>query len=152
VHTTPAYVTVTDAAGRVLFRRLATAAEVEEAIQIAQAADAEAENVLKRIAKDRDKVVAAEAQRAQLDTTQVQVVESTVPQASAETEELVETKGDLPEYEGESDFPDFVEGSAPVPHKPIKAKADDNAFDAFSAFGDTELDFLDALSEDKGKK
>ena len=50
----PAYVTVTDAAGRVLFRRLATEAEVEEARQIAKDADAEAHSVLLAIAKDRE--------------------------------------------------------------------------------------------------
>ena len=50
----PAYVTVTDAAGRVLFRRPATEAEIEEARQIAGDADAEAHAVLKAIAKDRE--------------------------------------------------------------------------------------------------
>ena len=50
----PAYVTVTDAAGRVLFRRAATPAEVEEAIQVAKAAEVEAAGVLKRIAKKRE--------------------------------------------------------------------------------------------------
>lgn len=141
----PAYVTVTDAAGRVLFRRLATAAEVEEAIQIAKSADAEAENVLKRMAKDRDKVVAAEQQRAKLEETQIQVVESQA-EGPPETAPL-ETKGELPEYEGESDFPDFVESSASTKHMP-KQKTET---DAFTAFGDTELDFLSALDEEKGK-
>ena len=46
--------TVTDAAGRVLFRRAATPAEVEEAIQVAKAAEVEAAAVLKRIAKKRE--------------------------------------------------------------------------------------------------
>lgn len=50
----PAYVTVTDAAGRVLFRRAATPAEVEEAIQVAKTAETEAAGVLKRIAKKRE--------------------------------------------------------------------------------------------------
>ena len=50
----PAYVTVTDAAGRVLFRRPATESEIEEARQIAQDADAEAHGVLKAIAKERE--------------------------------------------------------------------------------------------------
>lgn len=54
----PAYVTVTDAAGRVLFRRLATAAEIEEARQIAKDADAEAHAVLAQIAKDRQNTAA----------------------------------------------------------------------------------------------
>jgi len=53
----PAYVTVTDAAGRVLFRRAATQAEIEEAIAVAQAADAEAEAALKRIAGRRTQVL-----------------------------------------------------------------------------------------------
>lgn len=52
--TPPAYVTVTDAAGRVLFRRPATEAEIEEARQIAKSADAEANAVLKMIAKERE--------------------------------------------------------------------------------------------------
>jgi hypothetical protein len=52
--TPPAYVTVTDAAGRVLFRRPATEAEIEEARQIAKSADAEAQSVLKAIAKERE--------------------------------------------------------------------------------------------------
>lgn len=52
--TPPAYVTVTDAAGRVLFRRPATEAEIEEARQIAKAADAEAHALLKSIAKERE--------------------------------------------------------------------------------------------------
>jgi len=67
--TPPAYVTVTDAAGRVLFRRPATEAEVEEARHIAKEADGEAQAVLKAIAKDREhahlpppKVEAAEAE------------------------------------------------------------------------------------------
>jgi hypothetical protein len=48
-----AYVTVTDAAGRVLFRRLATPAEIEEAMRVASDADAEAEASLRRIAAER---------------------------------------------------------------------------------------------------
>ncbi|MBV8149939.1 MAG: hypothetical protein JOY59_00150 [Candidatus Eremiobacteraeota bacterium] len=60
----PAYVTVTDASGRVLFRRPATQAEVEEAIQIAGAANAEAEEVLKRIASERQAALAAMPQLA----------------------------------------------------------------------------------------
>jgi hypothetical protein len=52
--TPPAYVTVTDAAGRVLFRRPATEAEIEEARHIAKSADAEAHSVLQAIAKERE--------------------------------------------------------------------------------------------------
>jgi hypothetical protein len=144
----PAYVTVTDAAGRVLFRRLATASEVEEAIQIARAADQEAENVLKRIAKDRDKILAAQAQRAKIDAAsapEIQVVEAGIVEAP--DEEPLETKGHLPEYEGESDFPDFVERSAPMHDQPKLNKETD----AFTAFGDDELGFLSALDEEKGK-
>ncbi len=145
----PAYVTVTDAAGRVLFRRLATAAEVEEAIQIAKAADGEAENVLKRIAKDRDKILAAQALRAKADAQadpDIQVVEAGVVEAPAS--EFLETKGHLPEFEGESDFPDFVERSAPMLDQPNKKEDTD----AFTAFGDDELGFLSALDEEKGKR
>ena len=54
----PAFVTVTDAAGRVLFRRPATQAEIDEAIAVADAADAEAVAALKRIAKVRTQVLA----------------------------------------------------------------------------------------------
>ena len=57
----PAYVTVTDAAGRVLFRRAATQAEIEEAMQVADSADAEAQAVLKRIAEEREQALAAAA-------------------------------------------------------------------------------------------
>jgi hypothetical protein len=53
------YVTVTDAAGRVLFRRPATQAEIEEAMQVADAADSEAEAGLKRIAAEREANLAA---------------------------------------------------------------------------------------------
>ena len=146
----PAYVTVTDAAGRVLFRRLATAAEVEEAIQIAKAADGEAENVLKRIAKDRDKILAAQALRAKADAKadpEIQVVEAGIIEAP--DTEVLETKGHLPEFEGESDFPDFVERSAPMLDLPNNKKEDN---DAFTAFGDDELGFLSALDEEKGKR
>lgn len=101
----PAYVTVTDAAGRVLFRRLATDAEVEEAIQIAKAADVEAESVLKRIAKDRDKVLAVQARRAQTEAKkepETQVIEHPKPAAAAP---IVEETDDLPAFSSETDFP-----------------------------------------------
>ncbi|HEY1729195.1 MAG TPA: hypothetical protein VGG22_12525 [Candidatus Baltobacteraceae bacterium] len=145
----PAYVTVTDAAGRVLFRRLATAAEIEEAIQIARAADGEAEQVLKRIAKDRDKVLSAQAKRAQAEADAkaepvIQVVEAGV--VTEPQDEPFMTTEHLPEFEGDSTFPDFVESSAPIHQEPKEGK------DAFTAFGDDELDFLGALDEEKGKR
>ena len=48
-----AYITVTDAAGRVLFRRAATPHEVEDALRSADTAQAEGEAAMERIAYDR---------------------------------------------------------------------------------------------------
>lgn len=48
-----AYITVTDAAGRVLFRRAATAGEVEDALRSADVADGEGEAAMDRIAQER---------------------------------------------------------------------------------------------------
>jgi hypothetical protein len=48
-----AYITVTDAAGRVLFRRAATALEVNDALRSAGMAQAEGEAAMDRIAYDR---------------------------------------------------------------------------------------------------
>jgi hypothetical protein len=48
-----AYITVTDAAGRVLFRRAATPREVEDALRSADTADSEGEAAMDRIAYDR---------------------------------------------------------------------------------------------------
>lgn len=48
-----AYITVTDAAGRVLFRRAATPHEVDDALRSADAASAEGEAAMDRIAYDR---------------------------------------------------------------------------------------------------
>jgi hypothetical protein len=48
-----AYITVTDAAGRVLFRRAATSREVEDALRSADTADAEGEAAMDRIAYER---------------------------------------------------------------------------------------------------
>jgi hypothetical protein len=48
-----AYITVTDAAGRVLFRRAATAGEVEDALRSADVADSEGEAAMDRIAEER---------------------------------------------------------------------------------------------------
>jgi hypothetical protein len=48
-----AYITVTDAAGRVLFRRTATPNEVTDALRSADAAQAEAEAAMDRISYDR---------------------------------------------------------------------------------------------------
>jgi hypothetical protein len=143
----PAYVTVTDAAGRVLFRRLATEAEVQEAIQIAKAADGEAESVLKRIAKDRDKVLAVQARRAQTEgkkEPEPQVIEHQAPAAAAP---IVEETDELPAFSSETDFPDFVETSASMPEQP---KTNEET-DAFTAFGDGDFNSLSWGDEDKGK-
>lgn len=48
-----AYITVTDAAGRVLFRRPATANEVQDALRSADTADFEGEAAMDRIAQQR---------------------------------------------------------------------------------------------------
>ena len=48
-----AYITVTDAAGRVLFRRAATPNEVTDALRSADTAQAEAEAAMDRISYDR---------------------------------------------------------------------------------------------------
>jgi hypothetical protein len=48
-----AYITVTDAAGRVLFRRAATPHEVEDALRSADLAQAEGEATMDRIAYER---------------------------------------------------------------------------------------------------
>jgi hypothetical protein len=48
-----AYITVTDAAGRVLFRRAATPSEVAEAVRSAQEAEREGQAVMDRISSER---------------------------------------------------------------------------------------------------
>ena len=48
-----AYITVTDAAGRVLFRRAATPGEVNDALRSAGSAQTEGEAAMDRIAYDR---------------------------------------------------------------------------------------------------
>jgi hypothetical protein len=48
-----AFITVSDAAGRVLFRRRATAEEVFTAIRTAEVAEAEAGAAMERIAQER---------------------------------------------------------------------------------------------------
>ena len=49
-----AFITVTDAAGRVLFRRAATQSEIDEAVQAADVAESEAADALARIATMRE--------------------------------------------------------------------------------------------------
>ncbi|MGD0471616.1 MAG: hypothetical protein ABSB70_00165 [Candidatus Velthaea sp.] len=48
-----AFITVSDAAGRTLFRRPATAEEVHNAVLAAQAAEIEARAAMERIARER---------------------------------------------------------------------------------------------------
>jgi hypothetical protein len=48
-----AYITVTDAAGRVLFRRPATPVEIQDALRSADVAHGEGEAAMDRIARDR---------------------------------------------------------------------------------------------------
>jgi len=68
-----AYITVSDAAGRVLFRRPATDDEVMSALQAAQTCEAEAQAAIDRIARERsdeaaaDMAVAADAAEAAAD-------------------------------------------------------------------------------------
>ena len=147
----PAYVTVTDAAGRVLFRRLATAAEIEEAMQIAKSADSEAEEVLKRIAHDRERALAAQARvaeaRAKAEATALNkpAEESVAPtkvEAAAPEETVPFDSFDIPE-------PDFTDTTSARKRDEPKDKEEEQP--AFQAFGDEELDFLSGLNEEKGK-
>jgi hypothetical protein len=57
-----AFITVSDAAGRVLFRRPATDAEVMRAIRAAEAAEAEGRAAMERIARERIATDRAEAE------------------------------------------------------------------------------------------
>ena len=111
----PAYVTVTDAAGRVLFRRPATQAEIEEAMQVADAADAEAQAVLKRIAQEREQALAAAA-----------ALQSQQP--SAEIQEEAQTK---------------LEEPPPEPVRARTEAAEDEPEEpAIQGMGDDDFDFL----------
>jgi len=51
-----AFITVTDAAGRVLFRRTATQSEIDEAAKAADVAEIEAQEAMERIAASRQHV------------------------------------------------------------------------------------------------
>jgi hypothetical protein len=55
-----AYITVSDASGRVLFRRPATDAEVLSAVHAAEVAEAEGQAVMERIAQERRESDASE--------------------------------------------------------------------------------------------
>jgi hypothetical protein len=57
-----AFITVSDAAGRVLFRRPATDAEVTAALHAAETAEAEGLAAMQRIAQERAQAERAEAQ------------------------------------------------------------------------------------------
>jgi SOS response regulatory protein OraA/RecX len=59
-----AFITVTDAAGRVLFRRAASDAEVRDAVRAAEVAEAESEEAMRRIADERALPESLEADRA----------------------------------------------------------------------------------------
>ena len=48
-----AFITVTDAAGRVLFRRAATQSEIDDATKAADVAEIEAQEAMERIAASR---------------------------------------------------------------------------------------------------
>jgi len=56
-----AFITVTDAAGRVLFRRAATDAEVREAVRAAEVAQGEGEEAMREIAAERVRMEGMEA-------------------------------------------------------------------------------------------
>jgi hypothetical protein len=56
-----AFVTVTDAAGRVLFRRPATDAEIMEALRAAEEAEAEGQAAMERIAAEKVEMERMEA-------------------------------------------------------------------------------------------
>lgn len=57
-----AFITVTDAAGRVLFRRPATDAEVLDAVRAAEAAEVEGKAAMDRIAAERTDLETYEAE------------------------------------------------------------------------------------------
>jgi len=59
-----AFITVTDAAGRVLFRRAATDAEVRDAVRAAEVAEAEGEEAMRQIADERSLMERMEADQA----------------------------------------------------------------------------------------
>ncbi len=59
-----AFITVTDAAGRVLFRRAATDAEVREAVRAAEVAEVEGEEAMRQIADERVLMERMEADQA----------------------------------------------------------------------------------------
>jgi len=59
-----AFITVTDAAGRVLFRRPATDAEVMDALRAAETAEFEAQAAMRRIADERAYMESLEAETA----------------------------------------------------------------------------------------
>lgn len=59
-----AFITVTDAAGRVLFRRPATEAEVADALRAADMAEAEGDAAMERIAAERAFMERTEADQA----------------------------------------------------------------------------------------
>jgi len=61
-----AYVTVTDASGRVLFRRPATEVEIAEALRAAGAAERNARTALARIAEERGLTVPGRESDAEL--------------------------------------------------------------------------------------
>lgn len=145
----PAYVTVTDAAGRVLFRRLATAAEVEEAIQISKAADAEAEGVLKRIARDRERALAAQARAAQARAAREQAVQPPGLETQTKVEAPASELQPVPFDTFEIPEPEFTDSSARKRDEPKEKEEPEQP--AFQAFGDEELDYLRGLDEEKGK-
>ena len=123
-----------------MFRRLATAAEIEEATQIAKAADVEAEKVLGRIAKDREKALTAAHAAPQEVAAPPPAAEAKPAPISAPLSEETEflEPPEIPE-------PDF---SLSTRDEPKSKKEEDSAF---TAFGDEELDFLSGLDEEKGK-
>jgi hypothetical protein len=59
-----AFITVTDAAGRVLFRRPATESEIMDALRAADTAEAEAQAAMQRIADERAYMESQEARTA----------------------------------------------------------------------------------------
>ena len=94
-----AYVTVTDAAGRVLFRRLATQAEIEEAMQVADEADAEAQASLRRIAAEREQSLAAAAAQERLVLAKAQAEAAMTELVADEEPEIVEVHHATPQGE-----------------------------------------------------
>ncbi len=117
-----AFITVSDAAGRVLFRRRATEVEIDEARRAAEEADAGAEAAMHEIAQQRYAALAAG---------------TTIEQHFAPPQELADAE-ELEQYGGaESEFEDEPVVMAQAEHEPGLFDEEDAADDSW--FGDARF-------------